>query len=357
MLLQLPVELQQRVIGCLSTSQALNFREVSRECKDLASSCIQSASLSCIGDLAQMTKSFPCISQLTVKPETDDDALLLFESFLPEKLCSFPATLEQLTIDANGFDTIYAYKVAALTRACRNLNDVRLSGHCINLDADADFLQKLTEVQTVRGDSAYPISIFSDFGVSGPASLSSCSNLRRLHTFTKSSRETAGIVSGLAGCRQLETLKLFVPYATDVLSAPAYFPSVKRLELMTTHDTNFSFDLSAFSQVEFLLIALISMVPEYPPPGTQLRFLTTAWLENIKCLLGLRDAPHLTTLGLAYSLTLPTTHNFDDLRYIPQLQRLQICDHDVAVGDLLACPRLQEVVLVDVIGTSFCRPF
>ena len=369
MLLQLPLELQQRVIGCLSTSQALNFREVSRVCRSLASSCIRSASLSSVSDLKKMTESFPCVSQLFLAPETKEDVVLLFESFLPDPLSFFPATLTQLSINSDvGYNALHGYEIDKTIAACPDLHDIRLSAYHVDLTAEDMFLKKLTQVHAVADtDPGYPAACFLGSGILNPSRLSACSNLRSLRTYTRTSDETICLVRHLPDLPRLEDLKLVVPFIQDVV--PYLIPprggssTAKRVKITQLRNGgDFIFDLWPFPGVEFLVISLPGPLLEHMPhmlyghDQPYMLHLKTAWLENVFALTALEHASALTTLGLSYTPgRFLSTERFEGLRSIPQLQRLQICDHDVDIEDLIACPRLQEVVLVDVIGTQAAR--
>lgn len=360
MLLQLPVELQQQVLHCLTTEQALDFRAVSRECRDLASSCIRTCRLSSVGDLKQMAKSFPNVSDLALNPETAEDVLMLFDSFLPDHTCSFPPSLQRLSIDTSriSYDVIHAFQVADKVQTCADLQSVELAGYCINLTADNDFLQKLISIQAIaETDPHYPAACFLSSGIIGLQGLTrgmaSCTNLRVLKTYTRSCQDTQDLMRALHECPGLETLELRVPFvqAVQSLRPPAPCPQVRRLKLIQrSNGGTFDFDLTGFPAVEFLVISLPSVVPEslFSQPMQNLK---TAWLHNVTSLSPLEHAPKLVTLSLNYSDCFGS-HFFEPLHRVPQLRRLEICDHNVDVDDLLACPHLQELVLVDAIGKS-----
>jgi len=368
MLLQLPLELQQRIAGNLSVHQALNLREVSHQCRRLASASIRSVTLSSAADVRRVSDSFPGLTHLSLKPETHEDMVLLSSAFHPEQDFAFPPTLTDLEIDTScaGFDPIRWFELGKLA-ACSVLDSIQISACYVDLTADDNVLQKLTGLITaearLRLQPTYPPMCFLSSGIVNADNLSRCTNLQRLKTYTRSNEDTDDLMASLAGHRSLQVLELHVPCVGSVVAAATDLSRVTDLKLIGNLAADeFPFDLSAFPNVEFLVVSLHYISPEPVGPRIEMRHLTTVWLNNVTNIYALQHAPALSTLSLNYSQSVFTSmepHLRGVLSTIPELRRLEIRNVDVDAGSIVACPRLQEVVLADVIGklrgTQSCR--
>ena len=91
-------------------------------------------------------------------------------------------------------------------------------------------------------------------------------------------------------------------------------------------------------------------------PHCNLPKLETAFLGNVADLTPLQWATNLVTLNLSYSAEyvseilpdLATT--FSAIPLIPNLQTLEISDAEVGASVIVACPKLENVILSDTIG-------
>lgn len=359
MLLQLPPDLQQRIVEQLSVQQVAALREVSRDCCDLASRAIRSATLQCAGDVKQMTKAFPRVSQLTLAPETEEERVALSLALQPEQDFQLPPALKELTIDidSRSFDVFRCFQLSKVVEDCPTLDDIEILAYCVDLTADDHVLQKLTGIlATAPHDPPFPPACFLSGGLVNESRLQRCDKLRSLKTYTRSDEDTEHLTGPVCEHPGLEVLELHVPQVkifTNRSRAYAGSSSVRRLKLIGSGNVGdaFQIDLPAFPSVEFLVVSLRSShIPDEPVSGAQMLCLKTAWLYNVIDLQGLANAPSLTTLCLDYNNRCGHHPNFASLAAAPNLRRLQICYMHVTAEDLVACRRLEELALVNVIG-------
>ncbi len=312
--------------------------------------------LSSVAEIKNVGISFPALTHLSLKPETEEDRVLLDSAFHPEQEFAFPPTLTRLDVDTRAavYDVFRCCELADSVAACPVLHDIQLAAYYVDLKADDSFLQKLVGLKAeALVLPSYPPRCFLSSGVISPWNLPRCTNLKSLTTYTRSNEDTDDLMCQLAGNRSLQELCLTVPCVGSTMTAATDLANVTDLKLIGDSAIDeFRFDMSEFPRLEFLVVSLRSICPEPAAPTTDMRHLTSVWLNNVTNILALRHAPSLTTLSLNYTQFVFTNMqpSCQGLSTIPNLRRLEIRNLDVDPDCIVACPRLQEVVLVDVIG-------
>ena len=380
MLLELPPDLQQKVLSHLTVTDKLTLRFVNHGHRDLATTSIDSLKLPSVCHLAEINDAFPSVTQLKLEPRDAQQVVHMSLAFqtgwhrvttcphytvTPTKL---PRALTQLEIDTGNttFETLRCYEVSNAVQHCPALQEIHLSAYAIEMTADDDFLQKVVSLKTIqKSNPPYPPACFLPSGLFLPNRLQRCTRLRELITYTRSDHDTLDLVESLNRHPTLEILELFVPCLAGLDSAikavGAQFPQVQELVLIDQQHRNsaFPFDLQAFPELKDLVVSLASQGytrASVQDPHHNLPKLETAFLGNVADLTPLRWADNLVTLNLSYSAEyvseplpdLATT--FSALPLIPNLRTLEISNGEIAASVVVACPKLENVILSDTIG-------
>lgn len=376
MLLELPPDLQQKVLSHLTVTDTQALRLVNQGYRDLATTCIDSLTLPSVSHLAEIDDAFPSVTQLKLEPRDAQQIVhmsLAFHNGLygrpltPSKL---PKALIELEIDTGTksvtFETLRCCEVSNAIQSCPALKDIHLCAYAIEMTADDDFLQKIVSLKAIQnGNPPYPPACFLASGLCLPNRLHRCTRLRELVTYTRSNEDTWYLAESLDRHPTLETLELLVPcleYLNMAIKATsAEFPQVQELVLIDQQQKNsvFPFDLQAFPQLKHLVVSLASQGyarASVQDPHRNLPKLETAFLGNVADLTPLRWAHNLVTLNLSYSAEyvseplpdLATT--FSTLPLIPNLRTLEISNGEIAASVVVACPKLENVILSDTVG-------
>lgn len=371
MLLELPADLQQKVLSHLTVKDAGDLRLVNHGCRDLATTSIDSLTLSSVRHLSEIDDAFPSVTQLKLEPRDAEQTVfmsLFFQTLLPGRTQKLPKALTRLEIDIGGstFETLRCHEVSNAVQSCPVLEDIHLCAYAIDMTADDDFFQKVISLKTVqKSNPPYPPACFLSSGLHLPNRLQRCTRLTELVTYTRSDHDTLDLVDSLNGHPTLETLELFVPCLADLNSCikavGAEFPKVQELVLIDQQERTsaFPFDLQAFPELKNLVVSLSSqgyIRSSVEHPHRNLPKLETAFLGNVADLMPLQWATNLVTLNLSYSPEyvseplpdLETT--FSALPLIPNLRTLEISNGEIDASVILACPKLESVILSNTIG-------
>ena len=374
MLLELPPDLQQKVLSHLTVTDTLTLRLVNHGHRDLATTSIDSLTLPSVCHLAEINDAFPSVTQLKLEPRDAQQIVHMSLAFqtgshgFPRTPTKLPKALTRLEINTGGttFETLRCYEVSNAVQHCSTLEEIHLSAYAIEMTADDDFLQKVVSLKTIqKGNPPYPPACFLPSGLCLPNRLQRCTRLRELVTYTRSDHDTLDLVDSLNRHPTLESLELFVPCLAGLDSAikatGAQFPRVQELVLIDRQHRNsaFPFDLQAFPELKDLVVSLASQGytrASVQDPHHNLPKLETAFLGNVADLTPLRWADNLVTLNLSYSAEyvseplpdLATT--FSALPLIPNLRTLEISNGEIAASVVVACPKLENVILSETIG-------